>query len=217
MEWLTFNNILIALGVVDSVLGTIPNNWFKYRSVTLFVVKHLASMIRAAAAKADELETRPRVAGRAELRLLVVLLAVMVAGCGLQIVSPFDQECTVCEGKNSIICERLPNPCATYELLAVVAQEGVVLESYTVEQFETWVDDAMDVVRSGMTTADLEALIMGEIIKRFNAKVGGTVLVLSSSFLRFEGNEILKADDVILLDQAAEDLKKRVRRMAIFG
>jgi len=37
--WLTWENVLIAIGALVAFMGALPNNWVKYRSVLLRLFK----------------------------------------------------------------------------------------------------------------------------------------------------------------------------------
>jgi len=37
--WLTWQNVLIAIGGIEALIGAVPNNWIKYRSVLLRLFK----------------------------------------------------------------------------------------------------------------------------------------------------------------------------------
>ena len=41
--WLTWENVLIAVGIFETTLGAIPNNWLPYRS---FLLRAVAAVVR---------------------------------------------------------------------------------------------------------------------------------------------------------------------------
>jgi len=41
--WLTLENVLIAVGVLETTLGAIPNNWLPYRS---FLLRGITAIVR---------------------------------------------------------------------------------------------------------------------------------------------------------------------------
>ena len=41
--WVTWENVLIAAGILETTLGAVPNTWLKYRS---FLLRVIAAVVR---------------------------------------------------------------------------------------------------------------------------------------------------------------------------
>lgn len=114
----------------------------------------------------------------------------------------------------SLIRQKIPNPCDAYRILATLSSVGVVWDVYKAGQVIAWLDQSADIVRSGVSYADLNVVISAKI-NAINRKFGGTYLLFSGLLVQFDqASMITEADQAILL-AAIEGLKADAKRLAL--
>jgi hypothetical protein len=159
-------------------------------------------------------------------KAMVVFIGILVVvlGCsGGQV--PFfsttvTQPCTVCQdvmpGEPSLICERIPNPCAAYKLISTAGQAGAVWEAYTIDQAINFMQkDVIPKIKVGLSYEALQFMLTQQIAK-FNKKLGATYLILSSEVLIFQDTDLMFPKDQALTLMAAENFVKKLERLKAY-
>lgn len=153
---------------------------------------------------------------------IVCLLAVMFMGCtGLQVGTTFNQPCTIYQDfgaspTNSLIAQKIANPCAAQKLLATAAKMPAVwLQAKYIDQFNKWAGVIHNKISSGISYADLQGLVVAEVAK-FNAEAGLALLIVSDSLFVFEGQvqPIMPIDQKLLL-ASLNDLRVQVATLSL--
>jgi hypothetical protein len=114
----------------------------------------------------------------------------------------------------SIIREKIANPCSAYRMIAATAKLGVIWDQYTVEQLQAWIIDLKKIVAAGMTYDDLNTIAAVEI-KKFNAKMAGTFLVVSDLLVVIQSPAIISPQDQAILSAGLDQLLADAKRLAL--
>lgn len=130
-------------------------------------------------------------------------------------------ECTVyadvgATAENSLIAQRIPDPCQAQKLLGTAAKLGVVWEAYEVEQFDEWALLVENYLRSGVTYNDLMLYVSAEVAK-LNKKLGGTFIILGDLILKFPDKTLIMEKDITLALMCIEDLRAQVAKMKLIS
>ena len=123
------------------------------------------------------------------------------------------------ENKTSNICELREkhniDPCYIHRSMEVISKEGLVLEGYTAEEFETWANSVKERIKAGLTYATLRSLMVSQFTK-INKMLGAQILILGDMFLELPQNEIIPEADIIILTSSIDDLVKEVKELDIW-
>jgi hypothetical protein len=147
-----------------------------------------------------------------------------IEGCGNQLKRPqtvFDQPCSIYEDfgatpDNSLIANKIENPCAVQSLLATAAKlPAIWAEKEYTDLFEKWAIFIEEQVKFGISYQRLQDLVIMEIAK-MNKQAGMTLLVLGDGIFVFGGETdmILPVDKKLVL-ASIEDLRAKVKQIAL--
>jgi hypothetical protein len=159
------------------------------------------------------------------------LIILIPAGCtpipgsapGIQLPNPLQasEQCNADLDKltagiegDSLIRQRIPNPCDAYRLASTAAKVGVIWDAYKVEQLVSWTTSVRDVVNAGITYRDFQVMVAAHI-KGFNRKMGGTYLLLSELIVVFNYETVISPVDQAILDKGFDMLLAEARRLAV--
>ena len=123
----------------------------------------------------------------------------------------FGQYCAEVQATNqvSFICnlktEKNLDACYLHRTLEIVSVSGVVLETYTIEEFESWANYLKDALNAGMSYNTLRLFILDKFAD-MNKKAGATILILGNMFLQLPQAEIIPRADIELINSSIDDL-----------
>jgi len=162
------------------------------------------------------------------MKTLFVILcsAMLVCGClgvGVKPINPFEpptpeKPCTIYSDlgvTSGLIYTKIKNPCAAQNLLIQVAQGGVALEAYQIDQFKTWSAEARKYIKSGITASQLKLYVIKETMA-LNKKFGMLLFSVSGIIDIFQGDAVFDPDSVKLIMASMDDLDKKVEDMRVF-
>jgi len=125
----------------------------------------------------------------------------------------------VAEGKASFICglreEHNLDACYLHRGMEVVSKEGLVLEGYTFEEFETWANKVKSKVEAGLTYGLLRDLVLAQFTK-INRMLGAQMLILGDMFLELPQDELIPESDITLVVSSIDDLVQEVKTLDIW-
>lgn len=120
------------------------------------------------------------------------------------------EQCTVCEDvmpdAQSLICERMENPCQVLDAIKMAAGEGVVWEVYTIDQAINWLEQEVKPRIAPQWTYDRLRLFIFREVSEFNTKAGGTFFLLTRAMQQFKGTQPLLEKDIELMRMALDSL-----------
>lgn len=157
--------------------------------------------------------------------IVFVFVAVSLVGCNgktpIIAPNPFvpDARCTedaqkIVQGRESLILQKIPNPCAAHNILVVMGQSAALWEAFERAEFEKWATNLELLISSGMSYSGLQALLVKEISK-FNDKLGKQLLIMSGLIFIFPEQHLILSADIDLLKWSLNDLKNKVSLMLI--
>ena len=152
-----------------------------------------------------------------------LLFALLLVACGDQIrIGGWEMsECTIYQDigatpENSLIAQRIPNPCQAQDLIGTAAKLGVVWGAYEVEEFDKWATLLENYLNTGVTYNDLMLYVQLEVAK-LNTKLGATFIIISDLIVQFPDKELIREKDKTLALMSIADLKEQVRKLALIA
>lgn len=158
------------------------------------------------------------------LGVIAGIVILILSGCGNQWKRPttvFDQECTIYEDfgatpANSLIADKIANPCAVQSLLATAAKlPAIWAEKEYTDLFEKWAIFLEEQIKAGLTYQRLQDLVIFEVAK-LNKEAGMTLLILGDGIFVFGGEvDMIMPVDKNMILASIEDLRAKVKQMAL--
>ena len=131
----------------------------------------------------------------------------------------FNQPCSLYEEfgatpENSLIAQKIKNPCAAQRILGIMAKLPAIQwqKEYT-DAFDEWSNRILTAINSWISYKGLQDMVIMEISK-LNAKVGMTMMVVSSGILVFDDTSPILPMDIKLIKASLVDLRAQVAQMA---
>lgn len=115
----------------------------------------------------------------------------------------------------SIAEEKGYDLCSAYRIIEIAAKEGILVKGYTEDQFNSWADRGIRLVKSGVNIGDIKDYLTAQLTK-INAIAGAQIMIFGDMFVQLPAYQIISPDDAILLEAVFIDLKSEVHRMALF-
>lgn len=114
---------------------------------------------------------------------------------------------------DSLIRAKVPNPCDAYRVLATVAKAGVIWEQWQAQEVIKWGEELKAKVQAKITYDDL-ILLADREVKKLNAKLAGTYILLTGLAVDIQSPEVIKPKDAAILTKGLDGIIADAKRMA---
>ena len=151
---------------------------------------------------------------------IILTLLLVTTGCiqGTTGVTPV--QCTIYQDfaatpENSVIVQKISNPCLAMDLIVVAAKMGVIYwEDKYADAFDQWATKIEVVLNNGVTFAELRDIVMIEVLK-LNKEIGLTFLAISPIINQFNETTMLLPVDTQMSLALISRLRAEVAQMAV--
>lgn len=111
-----------------------------------------------------------------------------------------------------IIPQYIKNPCVAQGMVVGVAQGGVVLEAYQIEDVRKFVSGAMAALEVGRSFKSAKAYLAGHVGK-LNREAGLLFLMVGDVILTLPDAALIQQDDVAIIRASLTDLLSKVEAL----
>jgi hypothetical protein len=150
----------------------------------------------------------------------LLVAAFSLSGCKMVTLKESQPEkpcINVADYPDSVILQKIQDPCKVYRILASVPKMAIALDYYTYADFHNKAVHWINTLRlaSSVSAKAVKDVMLVEIGK-VNKKVGAVAFILSDTMLAFDDEVVFGSDDIKILIMAIQGVDEQAKMMSMF-
>lgn len=153
------------------------------------------------------------------LAILLTSAMIALAGCagnGYIEIFPPAEDCTVCDNiatGESLICDKIANPCAVNKSIRVTTKVGLLLAEIPYAEYQKWEADAEKAKQAlGYSVKEWKDFLVAQIAS-LNKKAGAAAVILSEEITNLPDTAVFRPHDINLINMAWDNITGSINRM----